>query len=50
MSRYISLDGFIDEPKDVITINQVEFHWGKLPHIPQTHSGKLEVKRLMDSL
>jgi hypothetical protein len=40
MSRFISLDGFIDESKVVIGINKIEFYWGKLPHVPKTQTGR----------
>lgn len=48
MSGFISLDGFVEESKDIVTVKQIDFHWGKLPYLPKTQVGKSEMGQLMD--
>lgn len=50
MSRFISLDKFVEEPKELITLNQIELYWGKLPYTPKSLSGRKEIIKLMNTL
>lgn len=47
MSGFISLEGLPEEPKDILTLNKIDFYWSKLPLLPKTDMGKLRMEQFM---